>query len=335
VLPYNGVNWNGHSDAGGGDGDHSWNDTEHWGSSQFMFFEDNRFQGNGGLGDVSQAGRFVFRHNTSTNGQQMYWHSQNNGRPRGARAGESYLNHWNATSVASNPVQAINGGSMLFWGNTVTKMQYLVQIDSERASNHYPMGTPPNGWGECDGLSLHQIWDGPGPPAGYRCMDQPGAGRQDLLTGVFPNVVNVTQGGVPASVRADLSPIYIWNNIADGNLVSENEGPGYAPNSNLFQPNRDYYLSTGASCSGSSCTSGIGSGVSSARPANCTAGPGGNTPGVGYWATDTNTLYVCTATNTWTSYYTPYTYPHPLTQGTPPPQRTGPAAPTSLVSTVH
>jgi hypothetical protein len=40
--------------------------------------------------------------------------------------------------------------------------------------------------------------------------------------------------------------------------------------------------------------------------------PGGNTPGVGYWASDINTLYVCNPTNTWTVYYTPFTYPHPL-----------------------
>lgn len=33
-----------------------------------------------------------------------------------------------------------------------------------------------------------------------------------------------------------------------------------------------------------------------------------------FWNTNTNTLYQCTATNTWKLYYTPYTYPHPLTQ---------------------
>jgi hypothetical protein len=52
-------------------------------------------------------------------------------------------------------------------------------------------------------------------------------------------------------------------------------------------------------------TTGVGLGLLSSRPATCTKG-------VAYWATDTKTLYKCTATNTWTAYYTPYTYPHPL-----------------------
>src|SRR6185436_20009694 len=55
-----------------------------------------------------------------------------------------------------------------------------------------------------------------------------------------------------------------------------------------------------------------GQGSLSAGPATCTAGPSGSTPGVGYWATDTNTLYVCNPTNVWTAYYTPYIYPFPL-----------------------
>jgi hypothetical protein len=64
-------------------------------------------------------------------------------------------------------------------------------------------------------------------------------------------------------------------------------------------------------------TVGVGSGTIASRPATCTTG-------VGWWATDqgswdttiaANTsglFYKCTSTNTWTLFYTPYTYPHPL-----------------------
>jgi hypothetical protein len=38
----------------------------------------------------------------------------------------------------------------------------------------------------------------------------------------------------------------------------------------------------------------------------------GLTVGVGYWATDTQTLYRATSATTWQAYYTPYQYPHPL-----------------------
>jgi hypothetical protein len=71
-------------------------------------------------------------------------------------------------------------------------------------------------------------------------------------------------------------------------------------------------------------TAGVGCGPLSARPVTCTTG-------VGYWATEqsctgiddasvgahpttpiSGTLYKCMAPDTWTAYYTPYTYPHPL-----------------------
>jgi len=51
---------------------------------------------------------------------------------------------------------------------------------------------------------------------------------------------------------------------------------------------------------------GVGSGLLSARPSS------GLKVGVGYWATDTKTLYRATSSTTWEIYYTPYTYPHPL-----------------------
>ena len=75
---------------------------------------------------------------------------------------------------------------------------------------------------------------------------------------------------------------------------------------------------------------GVTAGTLANRPATCTTGQG-------YWATDQSTtgltgmvgvdpatpidgtLYKCTATNTWTSYYKPYTFPHPLTKKPQPP----------------
>jgi hypothetical protein len=92
---------------------------------------------------------------------------------------------------------------------------------------------------------------------------------------------------------------------------------------------REYFhdLNKASVCpqSGGSCTSGIGSGMRTERPSNCTFN---ETTGVGpsWWSTDqggnwdtTNgsandgTLDVCTADNTWTNgVYTPRVYPHPL-----------------------
>ena len=88
---------------------------------------------------------------------------------------------------------------------------------------------------------------------------------------------------------------------------------------------------------------GLEQGALASRPSTCTTG-------VAYWATDQGTwnttdtagpqssvvgvqgeLFQCTATNTWTLFYTPYTYPHPLTQGT----TVTPSFPTNLKGTAQ
>jgi hypothetical protein len=85
-------------------------------------------------------------------------------------------------------------------------------------------------------------------------------------------------------------------------------------NLSVVQENRDYFLecpNPDGTCQMSDWgTKGIGVGLLSARPTNCT------TLRVGYWATDTNTLYVCSSLSPpyWTEKYKPYQYPHPLDQ---------------------
>jgi hypothetical protein len=102
-----------------------------------------------------------------------------------------------------------------------------------------------------------------------------------------------------------VSDSYYWGNTQNGTIpfyayisdqVDYGGSVGLVP-----QENGDFWKEN-PSFDG---TTGVGVGLLSARPATCTLG-------VGYWTTDTRTLYKCTASNTWETYYTPYTYPHPL-----------------------
>lgn len=110
---------------------------------------------------------------------------------------------------------------------------------------------------------------------------------------------------------------YAWSN-AQSVLVNQCEAPQAT---GMVGFNRDVYTDVdSASCaSGGACTSGVGTGTS--LPTTCTVG-------VAYWKTDAGgnwdtthggandgALYKCTSTNTFTLYYTPYTYPDPLISG--------------------
>lgn len=115
--------------------------------------------------------------------------------------------------------------------------------------------------------------------------------------------------------------------------------------------NREYYNSVSKSAQSSSSspfsgTTGMGFGTLANRPTTCTTNATESGAGVGYAAGTTvgtigasstegtasdYVIYTCSATNNWTVYYTPYTYPHPLVQGDPPP----PAPPTQLQATVN
>ncbi len=59
---FNGSDWQG-GGPNDGVGNKSWNDTSHFGTSQFFFIEDTQFS-NGWAGDCAEGGRYVHRHNT-------------------------------------------------------------------------------------------------------------------------------------------------------------------------------------------------------------------------------------------------------------------------------
>jgi len=96
--------------------------------------------------------------------------------------------------------------------------------------------------------------------------------------------------------------------------------------------NRDVYRDVGASCpAGGNCVSGVG--IGTVLPASCTTNTAfWKTDAGGNWDTthggaNDGALYKCMSPNTWTLYYVPYTYPHPLQGGSTPGT---PAAPSAL-----
>ena len=107
---------------------------------------------------------------------------------------------------------------------------------------------------------------------------------------------------------------YDWQNTGTGVPATIFVG---SP-STVIQQNRDFFDYT-TSFTGAT---GTGAGTLASRPATCTTGVGYFATDQGNWNTSGNgfgsgVLYKCTATNTWTAYYTPYTYPDPL-EGTVP-----------------
>ena len=288
---------------GGGDNDWggSWQGTEH-----NLFFEDNTMTytsenlAASGM-DVWHGGRFVVRHNNITNARIAVHGVCHNG-PANL---EVYGNTLVGTTGSSDGYRIIHhqgSGEIMIFDNTTSPTQSTMALLHYRSSNPNPEGC-----GVCNGSDGS---DGNRPGQnGYPCYRQPGR------TG-----------------NADLKPIYLWKNRytsggAKWDLSVESAG-GTSLLSSHIQANRDYYEAPSASAQSSPTspfngTTGTGFGTLANRPTTCTTNSAESGGGVGYFATDQGsqgTLYRCSATNTWTVHYTPYTYPHPLVAGSSDPE---------------
>jgi hypothetical protein len=292
---------------------------ENWPSSPMgsgtpIFVEDNAFNFtyNNDLGsgcmDIWNGGSVVYRYNRSTN-CLVTSHGVCHG---GTASFEFYGNTLEATSRSDWP-----SGTRLFHhqgsGEFVAFDNSFIAAsgkDEPLCMTHY-RSCPSDSTGcnlpQCDGT---QGIDGNWTPIvnyyGYPCYQQPGRDK-----------------------NGNLSPMYIWNNkwsdtSARIDLSVENPWGCSDPSPEIhIKADRDYYNAVSASAQSSSTspfngTTGMGFGPLAHRPSTCTPTPNTRDAGhggVGYWATDENKLYTCSAANTWTVHYTPYTYPHPFRTG--------------------
>ena len=327
-----------------------WTVPDNFGSSDYVFIENNYFRRLFRVrlrfwrqDSVSGITRLV-RH-PDTNSWSRFGCASSR-MPVGRRLiGDTFTYSANPTTTNFAFLVDYESGTGMWWGITTTGFLAFLREDEIRANTdtYGAQTSTPNGWGMCGSGSTGtgSAWDSSTSGTGYPCLDQIGRGAGQLISGSFPSKVNNSTGTIAWPHQA-LVPVYAWDNTL--NQVPQERTISYWDNYEspaTAVENRDYYLQLpnaqeSATFNG---TAGIGQGPLASKPSSCT-------PSVGWWATDqgnwnqsgngagNGVLYVCSATNTWTASYTPYTYPHPLVSGGGT-TVTSPAAPTNLAAAVN
>ena len=345
------INDGGYTGGGGTNGFPRWSEPLALGSTHCNYYEDNTAILNDtaihNITDANLGGSVCFRMNSVTN-QYVEFHSIQ-GQLRAARKGEYYGNSFTGNPPTNSRMCFFRGGvGLMFlnaylgdWGGDSSCDLDNVRSIEDRTSDQFG----PWGWCEGPGSSGQTlVVDGNFDSSGYLCRDQIGAST-DAFNWPYPG----STGPVPSQA---LQPWLFWKNTAPGfsdmtwrynnslNVTFPKLGQQIQVNRNVFSSSASPSQNPVAvNCTaGGACTNGIGVGTS--FPATCTpitdTLASGGVVGPYFWRTDLGSwntsssnpqgvqlngadgqMFKCTATNTWTLFYEPFTYPHPLQVANP------------------
>lgn len=150
----------------GQSGDNSWGATVNWGSSEFLFLEDNTIN-HGAVGacwDNFIGFRGVARFNTLVSCTWEEHGTDTGQRDRGTRAIEIYGNVQDAQSTGSTQITDARSGSGFVWGNSTTNVTGSNFVAAALQLDRNVFGPDP--WGTASGINPWDNNTGGNPQAG-------------------------------------------------------------------------------------------------------------------------------------------------------------------------